>query len=68
MIATGSMIILATKEAIYSPCKVLDLNANSVRIQYFAGTKKDRVTGEFKQVHLTETILIKNVTQMSERL
>lgn len=68
MIVKGSMIILATKDTIFSPCEVIALSDKSITVQYFAGTKKDRETGTFKQVFLTATILMKDVTRMSERL
>lgn len=68
MIKKDSKIILLTKDAIYSPCKVVSLSADNITITYFAGTRKDRKTGEVYENRPVETISRKNIVSMSERL
>lgn len=68
MIQKGSIVILRTNEATYSPCEVLALSKENITITFFAGTRRDRKTGEFQDVHPVETIPIKKVTYLSERL
>lgn len=68
MIQKDSIVVLRTKEAVFSPCKVITLNEENITVTYFAGTKRDRETGEFGEVHRVETIPIKKVTYLSERI
>lgn len=67
MIEKGSTVILHTEEAIYSPCKVTAISSESVTITYFAGTKRDRKTGEYQDNHLVETISRKKIVSLLER-
>ncbi len=68
MIKQGSTVVLRTKEAIFSPCKVMAITKENITVTYFAGTKRDRETGEFSEVHPVETISMKNVKYLSERI
>ncbi len=61
MIQEGSMAILRTKKAIYKPCKVVKIGDRNLVITFFAGTKKDRKTGEFYEDRPIETIPFKDV-------
>ncbi len=67
MIARNSTVILRTIGAIYSTCKVLEINESSVTISFSAGTKRDRETGEYVQNIKEETIPRKKIIQLSER-
>ena len=67
MIQKNSTIILKTLDAIYSPCKVVALNAESVTVTYFAGMKKDRKTGKMYEDHRTEIIPRNKITSLQER-
>ena len=68
MIQNGSTVIIRTKDAIYSPCKITSITPDNVTVTYYAGSKKDRKTGELYEDHPVETISRKNITSISERL
>lgn len=68
MIEPGSTIILRTKEAIYATCKILAMNKDNIRIAYFTSIQKDRKTGKSCGNNVVETIPLKNIVSMSERL
>jgi hypothetical protein len=68
MIKEGSRIILRTDDAIYSPCRVLSLSKVSITVTYFAGSKRNKQTGAFQEIHPVETISLNKVISMSERL
>lgn len=67
MIEEGSTVILRTKNAIYSTCKVVALSDSNVTIEYFAGMKRDRTTKKMRESRPIETIARKNIVSMSER-
>ncbi len=67
MIEKGSLIVLRTQEAIYSPCIIVAISSGNVTVSYCAGVKKDRSTGRSYAEHKTETILRKKIVSMSER-
>lgn len=67
MIKKGNTVILKTISAIYSPCKIVALNAETVTVTYFAGMKKDRKTGKMYEDHQIETIPRNKITSLQER-
>ena len=62
MIEKGNTIVLATKLATYSPCRVVAISPINITVLYVASSKED--SGVNRK---TETIPLKNVTHMSER-
>ena len=68
MIGKGSTVVLRTKDAIYSTCKIIAMSDENVTVTYFAGMKKDRETGEYYEDRPVETIPRKKIVRMSERL
>jgi len=67
MITEGSTVILRTTDAIYSPCKVVAISSDNVTVTYFAGTKRNRETGEYKDEHPVVTIPKKKIVSLEER-
>lgn len=67
MIKEGSILILTTEDAIFSPCEVLKVGGTSLTITYFAGSKKNRQTKKFSEVRPIVTIPFKNIVKISER-
>ena len=67
MIQEGSVLVLTTDNAIFSPCEVLGVGKVGVTITYFAGSKRDRKTGEFREVRPVVTIPFKDIKKVSER-
>jgi len=67
-IGKGSTVVLRTKDAIYSTCKIVAMSKENVTVTYFAGMKKDRETGEYYEDRPVETIPRKKIVSMSERL
>lgn len=67
MIGKGSTVILRTVDAIYSPCKVVSMSGDNVTVTYFAGMKKDRETGRYREDHKVETISRKKILSLQER-
>lgn len=68
MIKKGSMVVLRTSDAIYSPCKIVAMSPENVTVTYFAGYKKDKETGEMYEDRPVETIPRKKMVRMSERI
>ncbi len=68
MIDKGSRIILRTKDATYCPCKVVAMSNDNITVRYFAGTQKDRKTRESYDNYTVETIPLRHVVSMSERI
>lgn len=68
MITEGSRIILRTTNAIFSPCFVLKNSPQSITVRYHRGTRRDKKTGEYKEDYQVETISMKDVETMSERI
>lgn len=67
MIEEGSILVLTTEDAIFSPCKVVGVGKASVTITYYAGSKRDRKTGKFHEVRPVVTISFKDIVKVSER-
>jgi hypothetical protein len=67
MIQKSSTVILRTVNAIYSPCKIVALNDESITVKFFAGMKKDRKTGKMYEDHQIETIPRNKITSLQER-
>lgn len=67
MVKKGSTVVIHTKDAIYSPCQVVSINDRNVVVQYYAGMKKNRSTGEFFEDCPMETIPLQKIFYMSER-
>lgn len=67
MIQKGSVLVLTTDNAIFSPCEVLSVGKVGVTITYFAGSKRDRQTGKFNEVRPVVTIPFKDIKKVSER-
>lgn len=67
MIKEGSILILATENAIFSPCKVVSVGNTGLTITYYAGSKRDRQTGKFHEVRPVVTIPFKDIVKTSER-
>ena len=65
MIKKGQTVHLETKDAIYSPCKVMEISKMSITVRYFAGMKRDKSTGGFFEEYRVETLNMKNVTHLS---
>lgn len=68
MIGKESIIVLRTKDAIYSTCKIIAMSDENVTVTYFAGMKKNRETGKYYEDRPVETIPRKKIIRMSERL
>lgn len=68
MIKEGSRVILQTKRAIYSTCEVTAISKKNITITYCAGVKLDRKTGEYQMVNPVETIPVKEIVCISERI
>lgn len=68
MIQNGSTVILRTKDAIYSTCKIVEMSTTHVTIKYHAGQKRDRNTNEFVEDRRTASIPRQKIEQMSERI
>ncbi len=81
MIATGSMIVLETGTAIYSPCKVIrqdqsmvrnkdtgemEAHLNSITVSYMAGMKRNPKTKRMEEDWRQETILRKDITKLQK--
>jgi len=68
-IGKGSTVVLRTKNAIYSTCKIVAMSDENVTVTYFTGMNKDRETGEYYiEDRPVETIPRKKIVSMSERL
>lgn len=67
MIKEGSSVILITKNAIFSPCKILSVGKTGFTITYFAGSKRNRQTGKFDEVRPVVIIPFKDIDKISER-
>ena len=67
MIKEGSMLVLTTENAVFSPCEVVGVGKTGVTITYYAGSKRDRKTGKFNEVRPIVTIPFKDITKVSER-
>lgn len=67
MMQEGSVLVLTTDNAIYSPCEVLSVGKVGVTITYFAGSKRDRKTGKFTEVRPVVTVPFKEIVKVSER-
>lgn len=67
MIKEGSILVLTTENAVFSPCKVVGVGKTGVTITYFAGSKRDRKTGKFIEVRPVVTIPFKDIVKASER-
>ena len=68
MIKAGSTAVIRTVDAIYQPCQVTAISKENVTVAYFAGMRKDRATGRYKEDHRTETIPCKKILSMQERV
>lgn len=68
MIRSGSMAVIKTDEAVYSPCRVISINKDNVTVTFFAGFKKDKKTGKIYEDRPVETISRKKILSMSERI
>lgn len=68
MVGKGGNVILRTKNAIYSPCKVVSISDKNVTVSYCPGMKRDRKTGEFIMERREDTISKKDIISISERL
>lgn len=67
MIEKGSILVLTTENAVFSPCEVVGVGKTGVTITYYAGSKRDRQTGKFHEVRPVVTIPFKDIVKMSER-
>ena len=67
MIEKGSILVLTTSNAIFSPCEVVSVGKTGVTITYYAGSKRDRQTGIFNEVRPVVTIPFKDITKVEER-
>lgn len=73
MIQNGSLVVLKTASAIYSPCTIVSMGgsnkvekSSSITITFFAGMKRDQ-KGKLYADHRTETIPNKEIVSISER-
>jgi hypothetical protein len=67
MIQKDSVVVLRTKEAVYSTCKIVSMGKENITIKYFTGMQKDNQTGQMRGDHRVETISRKNIVDISER-
>lgn len=67
MIDTGSLVILRTKDAIYSPCKITRMNKQDVAVTFFKGMRWDKESERYIEDHAIETIPRKRIICISER-
>jgi len=68
MIHDGSTVVLMTKDAVYSTCKIISINAKNITIAYYTCSSKFSETGEIQKQYHTEVISRKNIVSMSERI
>jgi hypothetical protein len=68
MLQSGSLATLRTQDAIYSPCRIVDISDESVTISYFAGSKKNPKTNEVHEQRLVETIPWRKIVSLVEML
>ena len=67
MIDTGSTVILRTKKAIYSPCKITKMSKVDVTVTFFKGMTWDKEAQKHVEEHAVETIPRKEIVSISER-
>lgn len=67
MIDKGSLVILRTKDAIYSPCKITSIDKTVVGVQFFKGMRWDKEKERYVEDHVIETIPRKEIVCISER-
>lgn len=67
MLGPGSQAVIDTGSAIYEPCTILEMSAESVRIVYVKGMVRDDVTGQMVPDKKIETIPRSKIISMSER-
>lgn len=67
MLRKGSSAVLKTKDAIYSPCEIVNISKDSVTVTYLAGTGIDAKTKKPFEKRPVETIKRKDIISLSER-
>jgi hypothetical protein len=83
MIKMGNMIILETRTATFSPCRVvrqdqsmvrneetgkMEAHLKSVTVSFLAGMVRNRKTGKMEENWKQETVLSKDITKMQEMI
>lgn len=67
MIDKGSNVILLTKDAIYSPCRITNMSKNDIAVRFFKGMVWNKDTETYEENHTIERIPRKNIVCISER-
>lgn len=67
MIDKGSLVILRTKDAIYSPCKIVNMSKQDVAVTFFKGMRWDKEKERYVEDRVIEVIPRKNIIRISER-
>lgn len=67
MIDTESTIILRTKDAIYSPCKITNMSKTDVAVRFFKGMRWDKEAERYVGDYVVDIIPRKKIVCISER-
>lgn len=67
MIDTGSTVVLLTKDAIYSTCRIVKMSKNDVAVKFFKGRTWDKKTQRYVDEHAVDIVPRKKIISISER-
>lgn len=68
MVEVGRTVVLRTKRAVYTTCKIVSLGKEAIAVSYMVADALELVRGRLVLVYMRETVAAKDIVSVSERM